>query len=75
MTKVFLLMISILMLISDINSAEDSEYASNLFRDRRKCALADENECLSTDLNRVPDLKCCRYEVMMLMTNDLLRME
>ena len=63
MTKVFLLMTLILMLTSYINSAEDSEYASNLFRDRRKCSLADEDECLSTDLNRVPDLKCCRYEV------------
>ena len=56
-------MLLILLLTSQINSANDPDYASNLYRDRRKCFYSDEDNCTSTELKRVDDLNCCRFEM------------
>ena len=56
-------MMLILVLTSQINSANDPDYASNLYRDRRKCFYAETYNCLSTELTRVPSLKCCRFHI------------
>ena len=61
MNKDFLFLIFIL--IAGINPY-DEEYASNLYRDRRKCFYTEEEEdCGTTELKRVPGLECCRFEL------------
>ena len=56
-------MMLILVLTSEINSANDPDLASNLYRDRRKCFYTNERNCSSAELTRVPGLKCCHFEL------------